>query len=55
MFRPVSVPGSVESDTLGCSACVVPHNTNRKRAWIREMPVISFMLVGDHELVVKLL
>lgn len=52
VFRPVFVPESVESDTLGCSACAVPHNANKNRAWSSEKPFISSMLVGDSEVVV---
>lgn len=52
VFEPVSVPASVESDTLGCSACVVPDDTNRNRTWIKEKPINSFMMVGYHEAVV---
>lgn len=54
VFEPVSVPASVESDTLGCSACVVPDETNRRSIWSKERPINSFMMVGDHEAVVYL-
>lgn len=55
MFRPVFAPETVESDTLGCSARVIPHITNQDSDWSSERPIISFMLAGDREVVVQLM
>jgi len=52
VFKLVFEPACVESDTLGCSACVVSHIKTRNSAWSIEKPIISFMLGGDHKVVV---